>query len=322
MKTTVGQGRLWDVACVVLALLSLYVPSGRAWGVSPAERLTHDGVKGANYSPTWSPDGSRIAFSSNRSRDRDLGVSLNLFAIWTMNADGSDSIALTRDEDPDFDPAWSPDGSEIAFRTLRAGTYHISVVDVDDPRNIRQLVSMATAGYPTWAPDGSRIAFEARCGDDSGIYIVGRHGSGLVSLTCGRVHQAEPAWSPDGSWIAVRGLGDGQSAIDLLAVDGGARTRLTHEGLYEGAPCWSPDGSWIAYQRAGPHELNAIRVDGSETRRISDEGGSPAWSPDGSRTAFRAKGMGRTQDIYVIDVSNIFPDVVAAMAGQGTAARD
>ena len=97
--------------------------------------------------PDWSPDGTKIAFVSNRKGAK--------YQIYVMDADGTNQIKLAGGPLNKRDPAWSPDGSRIAF-TVRNGRSRIDVIDADG-KNRTMLITDASA--PAWSPDGKKIAF-------------------------------------------------------------------------------------------------------------------------------------------------------------------
>jgi Tol biopolymer transport system component len=291
--------------------ISLCCLPGGAWDAGPVARFTHSA---SNSAPSWSPDGSRIAFSSTR----DQGGGFRAWTIYVMDADGFNLTALTRDRGPEFDPCWTGDGSLVGFWSPRdGGGGQVRIVDADRPGSARALPSATPGAYPSWSADGSRIAFEAPCGEGSGIYVMNVDGSALTSLTCDEVHQIQPSWSPDGSRIAFTAYAGKRRRPDLhvMNADGSGRARLTRSDGYEGDACWSPDGAWIAFVSGGG-DIAAVMEDGTQRTRLTatmEPEGSPSWSPDGTRIAFHSARDNRSH-IYVMDVSAVFPKVVAAMA--------
>jgi Tol biopolymer transport system component len=230
----------------------------------PSERHVFQGE------PAWSPDGSRIAFTSNRT-----GRS----GIYVMHADGSRTRRLTISEDGDVRPSWSPDGQQIVF--ARSGRGRLYVIDADG-RHLRALtrdVGLADSD-PAWSPDGTTIAFVRRpVGNGlAAIYLIGSDGHGLCRLTPFARSVYGPAWSPDGSKIAYTSREGTGFAIAVVDADGTGRRTLTREWL-DFTPAWSADGSKIVFAReATLYEMNA---DGSGLRRLTrgtiDD--SPAWRP-------------------------------------------
>ena len=119
---------------------------------SEPRQLTND--PGFDRAPVWSPDGTRIAFSSNRVGPQGSGVS-----IFLMNADGSNVAQITTAPTRDDQPSWSPDGSALTFFSKRDGNDEIYVVRLDGspPVNVSNYVDSDI--NPEWSPDGRTIAF-------------------------------------------------------------------------------------------------------------------------------------------------------------------
>jgi TolB protein len=188
--------------------------------------------KWMDESPSWSPDGTQIAFARGIAPGR-------LRRIYVVNVDGTGLEPLT---DPDwdrFEPAWSSDGSQIAFATAGPGTIEASgqppqiwVMSADGSRQ-RQLTSVpAGAWRPAWSPDGSQIAFDD--GGD-GMYVIDVDGSGLRKL--GPPGGFYPTWSPDGDRIAFTGGSDDHHQILSMNLDGEDVDPLT-EGPSATSPAW------------------------------------------------------------------------------------
>ena len=243
----------------------------------------------SDWDPSWSPDGTRIAFVSSRSGESELYV---------MDSDGDNVQKVTPD---DYwsglrRPSWSPDGTRIVVtgRGLRLSSKwrfwqdmvdNIFVVDPDG-ENIRKLTS--DGGFdPDWSPDGTRITFVRSTGTyTTDIFTMDTDGHNLSRLTYGGGR--DPRWSPDGTRIAFT------SNQEVFVMDAVLNIRqLTDNGGRN--PNWSPDGSRIAYESThlyvSPYsewniyaslESNGIivmNIDGSGLQRIADSAGDPAWAP-------------------------------------------
>lgn len=211
--------------------------------------------------------------------------------IWVMDADGANQRQLTHagPDEMDYDPAWSPDGTRIAFRTTRAGdgeTEGILVVNVDGSGE-----DALGQGYspvkPTWSPDGSRLAFHCVCPDGEGIYTANPDGSGLTQLTDD--HGQYPDWSPDGTRIAymIDPPGTSGHEIAVMHADGSNSRNLTNTPTAsDSVPDWSPDSSQIVFfsDRDGNEEVYVMDADGSHVRRLTHTQAFeefPVWTPDG-----------------------------------------
>ena len=226
--------------------------------------------------PSWSPDGTKIAFSSPQNATPPfLGNSGT--NIWVMNADGTGLTQLTTSS-MDDNPAWSPDGTKIAFTSFRNdsnfdgdlvvatqifvmnanGTNQVSITGFD---------SQTVDTEPAWSPDSQRIAFIhlgfGGTGWTSGygeIYVVHADGSGLTQLTAepsfdpDPINKHRPSWSPDGTRIAFTAdsccisnplpLGP----IWTVNADGtGETAAITNPDVFANIVVWSPDGTKFAY---------------------------------------------------------------------------
>jgi Tol biopolymer transport system component len=234
----------------------------------------------SNDGPAWSPDGTKIAFSSNRDGNWEICV---------MNADGSGATRLTSNRSADDgSPTWSPDGTKIAFHTDRTGNYEIFVMNADgsSQTNLSNEAQSEDAS-PSWAPDGTRLVFASE-GD---LYVMTADGSQQARLTAGENYDFFPAWSPDGSKIAFSTRTRTGTFIDVVGVDGAGRMRLTRVGgEYE--PRWSRDGTKIAYAEyaSGLGRIFVMNADGSGATRLTGapkrDDYDPSWSPDGTKIAF------------------------------------
>jgi Tol biopolymer transport system component len=282
-------------------------------GSSPV-RLTNDHGHAHNpdgptyeFEQAWSPDGSKLAFTSDRDGDS--------YEIFTMNADGSNVQRLTNNEISDGQAAWSPDGTKIAFahgggcaiflkpQPLRVDDDdpcrpYIYVMNPDGSNKVKVSTEAGEMG-PVWSPDGSKIAFTkiAQNYGDSEIYVMNADGSNRIRLTNDTTLDLVSSWSPDGSKLAFASTRDVlprnlyRFQIYAMNADGSNPIRLTDNIFDDLYPVFSPDGTMIAFQRGQSYadsvsydtEIFVMNTDGSSQTNItnnhSQDYGPPAWQP-------------------------------------------
>ncbi len=202
------------------------------------ELLTDDDF--FNQAPKWSPDGSKILFSSNRER-------LSGFDVFVMNGDGT-NLAKVSGEGGGWGEWWSPDGNRIVFSGMLA-TGHMQLFTVDpNGSNLVQLTDLSGDAYgPRWSPDGSRIAFSltTQAPRSSDIYVINPDGTGLLNLTAHAADELRFDWAPDGQRIAFDSDRNGDPDIYIVKVDGSGLTNLTNNPAEDLAPTWGPDDEML-----------------------------------------------------------------------------
>jgi Tol biopolymer transport system component len=188
--------------------------------------------------PTWSADGTQIAFSSTRDSYTE---------IYVIDVDGTDERQLTDNHATDEDPAWSPDGTQIVFISRRDGDNEIYVMKPDGSDQRPLMDNHTNEWSPAWSPDGTQIAFVSDRDGERHLYVMGADGSKPRRLTGARYPwNDDPAWSPDGTQIAFRSSRDGYVDVYSMHADGSSiPQQLTYNAEIDQdrAPAWRPGGT-------------------------------------------------------------------------------
>jgi Tol biopolymer transport system component len=249
-----------------LALRAGRADRGDATMITHLSRLTHD--TGLSEWPTWSPDGSLLAFASNRSGN---------FEIYVRRLEGGQEVNITNDPGQDIQPAFSPDGTSIAFvstRSSRTGMIKVGPYIGLEYRTYGGDIWIAPAlggpprrlvqdgNFPVWSPDGKKIAYVSGFDDHRTILEVPVEGGAPRSvLTSG-----DSTWeiiklqySPGGKWIVFETW---DQRLMLMLAAGSA----PHELLRGSSPVWDPSGKRLYYMRQGKQggtEIESVELDES-----------------------------------------------------------
>lgn len=312
------------VAAVVLAAAALLIGwrlsmfgTGRSTKLSVLPRQVTSGDVWQDE-PVVSPDGGRIAYTSDASGNSD---------IYVVSVRGGNPVQLTSDPARDYCPAWFPDGTAIAFVSERGGSTRIWKTE--------QLGGGATvlverASFPAISPDGTKIAFSTP-GPNGDLRIAvaplsrPADAETLTGDADGLWSHCSPAWSPDGRFICY----SAQHDLWVVPSAGGPARRLTTGGLLDAEPVWSSDGRAVYFssQREGTLALWRVEAAGGRPARLTMGSGyehHPSVSGDGSRLAYATQTahtklfIRNTSSGHETELPGLWDDSMVAMAPDGS----
>jgi hypothetical protein len=244
----------------------------------------------------------KLAFSSPRS---GFPTESN---IYTMGADGSAQTRITSFNGDELYPAWSPDGTRVAFQQ-DPGLHPEIWTSKADGTDLRRLTNNSADDlHPAWSPDATRIVFasdrQAPGGNLSDLYVMnGADGSGAVNITnTPGIDEDFPAWSPNGSRIAFSRDGD----IATVAPNGTGLVMLTATERREFEPDWSPNNAQLVFRTGinSDDEIFKMNADGSGVTNLTNTGPAveerPVWAPAGNKIAF-TKGAFSAAEVWTMN---------------------
>ncbi|MFL5926808.1 MAG: hypothetical protein ACJ77E_07725 [Gaiellaceae bacterium] len=303
-------------------------------------RTSLTGDVGDASNPVWSPDGTEVAFATNRETNGTGPAE-----IYVVSADGTGLRAVTHGAPAKhfrFAPSWSPDGSHLAYlesngTPSESADLWVAPAAGGTPRRL------TTDGRPkrgvAWQPGGSLLLYDDADPSSSswGLWTLDPATGASRRIADTRPFGGGEAgyWSPDGTRIAFP---DGQGRLEVAAPDGSS-PRVIAAGAVGGAPSWSPDGRSIAYSAArilpGPYtrfgpqtntDVLVADVESARSRRLTgwfdpDVAGSlddtPSWWPDGSRLFFRTFRGGNNETTWQMNADGTCEQPVPALAEVG-----
>jgi len=287
-KPTIFRNRFSPIFYLFLAALSgceVKIQEETSRAIQPESlRVTND--LWSKHGPAWSPDGSLIAFSSDRI----------ITAFTELNLSGARHDRGIMHDVIEGMPAISPDGLKLAYRSALRG--HIWIYDFQSGKERLLTPDHKNAYEPDWSFDGEWIAYHANTESGFKIWMIRPDGTEGRQITQGRGTELTPALSPDGAYVAYSSQSfSGDNDLWVASVSSGSLRRVTSGRDVERNPAWSPDGSTIAFDSQSPDgniRIWTIPADSGEAHLLdtkdNQSNSHPHWSADGALIAYQTSG--------------------------------
>lgn len=226
--------------------------------------------------------GERGAFST---RIAYINKMNGRYVLQVADADGGNPQTMLSGVEPIISPAWSPDGSSLAYVSFEKKKPIIYIQSLMTGQRIVLANYKGNNSAPAWSPDGKRLAIVLTHGANSQIYVINSDGTGLQQLSHSSTIDTEPDWSPDGKWIYFTSDRGGSPQIYRMSPLGGDAKRVTFDGSYNVSPRLSPDGKLLAYIRRddGKFHVAVLDLQSNQVQTLSEstQDESPSFSPNG-----------------------------------------
>ncbi len=235
--------------------------------------------------------GIRGAFSTRIAYVAASGSGDNArYALYVADADGHNAQQILSSDDPLLSPAWSPDGTKLAYVSFESGNSAIYVQNVATGERLRLTSFPGINGAPAWSPDGRKMAMSLSKDGQPEIYVMDLASRQLTRLTNNRAIETEPDWSPDGRSLIFTSDRSGAPQLYRMPASGGQAERVTFTGSYNSDGRFSPDGKtlfMITRDDTGFHvakqDLDTSRVTVLTDTRWDE---SPSVAPNGAMVIF------------------------------------
>lgn len=288
---SLGGGRL-KVTFQLLDVLKQTQLIGMDYQIAPTQiRATAHKIADAIYEKLT---GQRGDFSSRIAYINKIG---KRYTLQVSDADGYNAQNVVSSNEPIISPAWSPDGTKMAYVSFekKKPIVYVQSLTTGDRKILANYKGNNSA--PAWSPDGSKLAIVLTYGANSQIYTISADGGDLRQVTKSNAIDTEPAFSPDGKFIYFTSDRGGRPQIYKVSAGGGDATRVTFEGAYNVSPRFSPDGRYLAYIRNDGGKFRVALQDLSNGQvQLLSEGAqdeSPSFSPNGRVILYATKVRGK-----------------------------
>jgi TolB protein len=229
------------------------------------------------------------------------------YRVEVADADGEDIQVAIRSNEPIISPAWSPDGTKVAYVSFEQKKPVVYVQNLVTGKRTVVANEKGNNSAPAWSPDGSKLAVALSRSGGTQIWLVNADGGGLRRLTqsSGGIIDTEPQFAPDGQSIYFTSDRSGGPQTYRMSLAGGNAQRITFQGPHNIAPRISPDGKYLAYigQRNGRFQLFVLDLATNQESRLSDgpSDESPSFSANSKYLMYASRAGRGTLGVVSVD---------------------
>jgi Tol biopolymer transport system component len=257
--------------------------------------------KADNLSPSRSPDGQWVAFTTNRDGN---------WEIYIANATGKEINRVTYNTTAaDIDPMWSPTGQYVAYESTRQGSRDIYMIDINTGDEVQLTNSPANEVNPFWSPDGSKIVYQSDINGLWQIFQVDVASKQITQLSDGKGNDLNPQYSADGKTIAFRSYRDtmDKSLLYVVNADGTNAKLISDPKANAFNQVWSPDSKMLAYQSdaTGNGDIYVYQLGSAATTQVTNTNVpdfAPTWKCDSSTLIFSSADQTGTPKLFQMSV--------------------